>query len=126
MPLLSDVPHPVWKDKSYVDPEREVKQYTRTDHPVRYYIIDFGLSTKFSPGEPHVARLVLGGDKSVPEYKNYPGDCDPFKVDIYHLGNIIREDFMQVCRRRLVSMSRLLISRRICRKAGPWASCNHL
>ncbi|KAI0709576.1 kinase-like domain-containing protein [Cerioporus squamosus] len=95
MPLLSEVPHPVWKNRSYIDPERKLKRYIRTDHPVRYYIIDFGLSTKFSAGEPHIAPIVFGGDRSVPEYKDAPGDCDPFKVDIYHLGNMIREDFMQ-------------------------------
>ncbi len=98
MPLISEVPHPVWEHRSFVDPERRIKRRIRTDHPVRYYIIDFGLSRKFSPGEPHVAPIVFGGDKSVPEYKTAPGDCDPFKVDIYHLGNMFREDFMQVCR----------------------------
>ncbi|TFK92729.1 hypothetical protein K466DRAFT_594989 [Polyporus arcularius HHB13444] len=98
MPLLSEVPHFLWEHRSYVNPERRVKRYTRTDHPVRYYIIDFGLSTKFSPGEPHIAPIVFGGDKSVPEYADAPGNCDPFKVDIYHLGNMIREDFMQESR----------------------------
>ncbi|RDX54876.1 hypothetical protein OH76DRAFT_846539 [Lentinus brumalis] len=97
-PLLSEVPHPVWKDRSYVEPERKVKRCVRTNHPVRYYIIDFGLSTQFSPGEPHVAPIVIGGDKSVPEYKNAPGDCNPFHVDVYHLGNMIREDFLQESR----------------------------
>ncbi|TFK92735.1 hypothetical protein K466DRAFT_581647 [Polyporus arcularius HHB13444] len=97
MPLISEVPHPVWEHRRFVDPERRIKRRIRTDHPVRYYIIDFGLSRRFSPGEPHIAPIVFGGDKSVPEYKNAPGDCDPFKVDIYHLGNMIREDFMQEC-----------------------------
>ncbi|TFK83401.1 hypothetical protein K466DRAFT_498538 [Polyporus arcularius HHB13444] len=98
MPLISEVPHPVRRRKSYVDPERKIKRYIRTVHPVRYYIIDFGLSMEFSPGEPHVAPIIMGGDHSLPELKNFPGDCDPFYVDIYTLGNLIREHFMQTSR----------------------------
>ncbi|TFK92736.1 hypothetical protein K466DRAFT_659071 [Polyporus arcularius HHB13444] len=99
MPILSEIPHLVWEHKSYVDPKRKIKQYIRTDHPVRYYIIDFGLSDKFSLGEPHISPIVLGGDKSAPEYKNAPGNCNPFHLDIYHLGSMIRQDFIQVGQR---------------------------
>lgn len=36
-----------------------------------------------------------GGDLSVPEFKtqNY---CDPFAVDVYRMGNVVRREFTQV------------------------------
>ncbi|KAL1742164.1 hypothetical protein HDZ31DRAFT_66241 [Schizophyllum fasciatum] len=44
--------------------------YTRTKQPVKYYIINFGLSIRHnSVDPPPLAMPVLGGDKSVPVYK---------------------------------------------------------
>lgn len=96
-PLYSDIPHPAyaWPQRSY-DFERKVKTYTRTDHPTRYYYIDFGLSAKFSPGEETISPINIGGDKSLPEYENPLGMYNPFKADIYTLGNLIRQRFMDV------------------------------
>ena len=96
MPLVSEVPNPIWPNRSYHDVERKIKTYTRTDHPVKYYIIDFGLSIQFAAGEPHIAPITYGGDKTVPEYSNTSGECNPFPLDIYTLGNMIRKHFMQV------------------------------
>lgn len=96
MPLLSEVPHPRRYGRSY-DFKRRVKQRTRTERPTRYYIIDFGLSRAFSPGEELVAPVSFGGDRSVPEYKD-PSRAvsNPFAIDVYCLGNLIREWFMNV------------------------------
>lgn len=96
MPLLSEVPHPRRYGRSY-DFKRRVKQRTRTERPTRYYIIDFGLSRAFSPGEELVAPVSFGGDRSVPEYKD-PSRAvsNPFAIDVYCLGNLIRERFMNV------------------------------
>ena len=120
MPLVSEVPHPTWRDRSYHDANRRIKHYTRTDHPVRYYIIDFGLALQFAPGEPCVASAVYGGDKSVPEYRHASKDseCNPFCVDIYTLGNMIRTKFMQVWHFCL-QIPRFLIRLRLCRKVAP-------
>ena len=96
-PLLSDVPHPNDLHRSY-DFQHKVKARTRTEHPPKYYYIDFGLSDKFDPGEPHTARFNIGGDKSVPEYADLSGTgmFNPFYADIYTLGNLVREHFIQV------------------------------
>lgn len=94
-PLYSDIPHPIHSEMSY-DFKRKVRQYTRTDHPTRYYYIDFGLSVKFAPGEETVSPINIGGDRSVPEFENESGMYNPFQADIYTLGNLIREDFMKV------------------------------
>ncbi|PIL35840.1 hypothetical protein GSI_01500 [Ganoderma sinense ZZ0214-1] len=94
MPLLSEQPHPVELSKSY-DFKRKTKQYTRTGHPTTYYYIDFGLSYRFPPekNDP-VVPVVFGGDKTVPEYKDTLTPKDPYKIDVYCLGNLIREDVM--------------------------------
>ncbi|KAI0041033.1 hypothetical protein FA95DRAFT_1501976 [Auriscalpium vulgare] len=73
------------------------KSYTRTQRPPRYYLIDFGLSGTYDPAEGPPRDIVRrGGDKSAPEHRNYRDlpVVDPFPTDIYYLGNLLREDFM--------------------------------
>ncbi|KAI0037932.1 hypothetical protein FA95DRAFT_1506309 [Auriscalpium vulgare] len=78
-----------WKGKA--KPRR-----TRTQLRPRYLFIDFGLSRAYSPtdGDPPMDLPVRGGDKTVPEHVNYDDPCDPFAVDVYYLGNLIRTHFM--------------------------------
>ena len=83
--------------RSY-DFRRRVRPCTRTSRPPKYYIIDFGLSRRYPPTETSPLELIiLGGDKTVPEHKDQRIPQNPFWTDIYYLGNMIREDFMQVC-----------------------------
>ncbi|TFK92728.1 hypothetical protein K466DRAFT_480092 [Polyporus arcularius HHB13444] len=94
VPLLSEIPHPNFPKRSY-DFKRKVKQRTRTERPTKYYIIDFGLSRTFSPGEDLVAPVSYGGDKSVPEYKDPSrAESNPFAIDVYCLGNTMRKWFV--------------------------------
>ena len=75
------------------------KHYTRTQRPTKYYVIDFGLSEKFNPGDgPPSAWPVEGGDKTVPEYQDKDNSKrhNPFPTDVYYIGNLVREDFLQV------------------------------
>jgi len=61
----------------------------------KYYLIDFGISTWFKEGHDG-SRLVVGAngqDKSVPEL-HHTTPYDPFKVDIYTLGNLFKEEFI--------------------------------
>ncbi len=76
------------------------KYLTRTARPVRYYFIDFGPSRRYNPEDgPPREHPIRGGDKSVPEFKNWNGDLlDPFPTDIYYVGNMIQESVLQVCR----------------------------
>ncbi|KAH9858858.1 hypothetical protein C2E23DRAFT_872898 [Lenzites betulinus] len=53
------------------------KFYHRTNHPVKYYFMDFGLFCKYNPGK----------DRGEP--------CDPFPTDIYYLGNAIRTELLE-------------------------------
>ncbi|KIM39288.1 hypothetical protein M413DRAFT_447232 [Hebeloma cylindrosporum] len=59
--------------------------------PVNYYVIDFELSQRMNP-EGNPCRFVgsWGQDRSVPEM-SFTTPSDPFKVDVYQLGNIIKK-----------------------------------
>ena len=75
----------------------QAKYYTRTEFPVQYFYIDFGLSRKYNLDDGPPRELpILGGDKSVPEYKDPSMPKDPYKIDVYCLGNLIRRDLMGV------------------------------
>ena len=69
---------------------------SRNDVPVTYYYVDFGISTWLKPEDTD--RLVVGSDgldQDVPELSD-DVPYDPFKVDIFVLGNFFRENFTQV------------------------------
>uniref|UniRef100_A0A0W0FRD8 Protein kinase domain-containing protein n=1 Tax=Moniliophthora roreri TaxID=221103 RepID=A0A0W0FRD8_MONRR len=84
-PLYDQPMHPVDRYRTY-DWKRKPKPKTRTRRPVKYYYIDFDLCEKYDPAK----APGYGGDKSVPEYEYPDRMCDPFAVDVYHLGNVLR------------------------------------
>ena len=96
-PMYPDLYHPIttWKKRNH---KGTAKYTTRTTSPVKYYLIDFGLSRKYNPsGGPPREHPILGGDKSVPEFQEWDGVLlDPFPTDIYYLGNTIRTYILKV------------------------------
>jgi len=88
-----------------------VSHYTRTRQPPKYYFIDFGLSRKYDAGEENPLEYpIFGGDKSVPEFQNTVDvPLNPFPIDVYYLGNVVREQFLNVstylCALRLLLIS---------------------
>src|SRR6266403_858763 len=89
--------HPVRMSKSR-DFRHKAKAYTRTRRPSRYLLIDFGLSRYYDPvNGPPLDEPLRGGDKSAPEHQHDKTLCNPFPTDVYYLGNLVREHFMQVC-----------------------------
>jgi len=97
-PLFPNLYHPQAEDRS-LDFKKAAKYYTRTTRPTKYYFIDFGLSRKYNPDDgPPREDPIWGGDKTVPEFHRSDDPCDPFPTDIYYLGNMIREDFLQTLR----------------------------
>ncbi|TBU31671.1 kinase-like domain-containing protein [Dichomitus squalens] len=72
------------------------KHYTRTWRPVKYFFIDFGLSRKHDPaaGPPRYPP-IWGADRTVPEFRRSLKPCDPFPTDVYYMGNVIRQSFLQ-------------------------------
>lgn len=95
-PLYPQPYHPL-QIRSTMDLKRDVKHHSRTSKPTKYYPIDFGISRKYNPNAgPPTEYPIWGGDKTVPEFQNSDEACNPFPTDIYYLGNLIREDFLQV------------------------------
>jgi hypothetical protein len=85
--------HPVQFNRS-LKVKGQAKQYTRTARPPRYYLIDFSLSRQYSSRNA-LDEPLRGGDKSAPEHR-HGGRCNPFRTDIYYLGNLVREHFILV------------------------------
>ncbi|KAF5320430.1 hypothetical protein D9611_010811 [Ephemerocybe angulata] len=67
-------------------------KYTRTQHRPRYYIIDYGLSVRYEENEmpPSEVMGAYGSDRSVPEHAFPNEPHNPFPIDVYCLGNMIR------------------------------------
>lgn len=88
------------------DFSRVAKHVSRTERPVRYFYIDFGLSRKYNPVDGPPRELpILGGDKSAPEFQEdgYNVASDPFRTDVYYLGNLFRITFLNVRRPALTN-----------------------
>ncbi|KAJ7586339.1 hypothetical protein C8J56DRAFT_1084703 [Mycena floridula] len=77
--LIRDEFHPA-RPTHTRDLRRKCRTHSRIRYPVKYHVIDLGLSKQYAAGEPT--------DK-------YPEFCDPFAVDIYCLGNSVRQDFTE-------------------------------
>lgn len=69
----------------------ELKPLSRSDHPVRYYYIDFGLSERFAPGAPSLVIGDVGRDAEVPELSSTV-PYDGYKADIHALGNLFHKE----------------------------------
>ncbi|KAG6813223.1 hypothetical protein H0H92_013110 [Tricholoma furcatifolium] len=67
--------------------------FSRTQNPVKYYLIDFDLAKEYPPGIPRLEQVPWGGDRTASEHL-LDAPCDPFPVDVYCLGNCIRENFL--------------------------------
>ncbi|EJF57674.1 hypothetical protein BD309DRAFT_922657 [Dichomitus squalens] len=95
--MYPDMFHPIAReyDRNVVGP---AKHYSRTVRPTRYYWTDFGLSCQFDANDANpLAIPIVGGDTTVPEYlEDETTPRNPFHTDVYTLGNLIREDFLQI------------------------------
>jgi hypothetical protein len=65
---------------------------TRIDHPVRYFVIDYNCSMRFSPGQSHLVNDFGGRDGDPPELMRLHL-YDAFKEDVFTLGNVFDKDF---------------------------------
>ncbi|KAJ6625325.1 kinase-like domain-containing protein [Mycena sp. CBHHK59/15] len=88
--------HPQFQNHRLDFEDGTPKHITRTQAPPKYYFIDFGISVKFEPDEPRTVIPIRGADNTVPEFENGGdlGPLDPFATDVYFLGNLIREEFV--------------------------------
>jgi len=64
------------------------KFYTRTQRPSKYFIIDFGMSRRYEPGDDSPLEPTILPDGKTEALQN------PFQVDVYLAGNLVRERFL--------------------------------
>jgi hypothetical protein len=87
--------HPV-DDLYLYDIRTPAPRISRLEAGVKYYYVDYGISSYFPPGSQR--ELVVGTagrDRDVPELsKTVP--YDPFKVDIFTIGNVLRGELQAV------------------------------
>lgn len=103
-PLYNIPFHAIHQDMRYDYKGSAKASYTRTEKPVKYYLIDFGLSIRYESVDPPPEEApILGGDSTVPEFlgndpsQRYGGLSqlyNPFPTDVYCVGNWIRQDFL--------------------------------
>ncbi|GBE79228.1 hypothetical protein SCP_0204250 [Sparassis crispa] len=84
--------HPV-NDLFFPDGLTPLPYHSRTDAPITYYYIDFGISVVIPPDvHPKLALGDNGRDQEVPEL-SLTIPYDPFKVDSFIIGNVLRHEF---------------------------------
>ena len=87
--------HPV-HTSSLADSTTFAPMITRLEAGVKYYFVDYGISSYFPPGSRREPVLgIAGRDQDVPELSNNV-PYDPFKVDIFTIGNVIRGELQAV------------------------------
>ena len=98
LPLFPKLFHPQHVSATVDMQGRAKPRYTRTQRPVKYYLIDFGLSGIYDPHKGETLDLpVLSGDKTVPEFQNRRDQLhDVYPTDVYYIGNMVRGSFLQV------------------------------
>ena len=69
----------------------------RKNHSVRYYFIGFGDAYHISPTQMPLVVDIGGNDTSAPELHTFQ-PYDPFKLDIYTLGNVMHNELLAVRR----------------------------
>jgi hypothetical protein len=74
----------------------KARHFSRTQRPPRYFIIDFGISNFYDRRGLVQDQIIRGGDRSCPEQQEGATYADPFPSDIYFLGNLIKEYFVEV------------------------------
>ncbi|KAG6901324.1 hypothetical protein C0995_013582 [Termitomyces sp. Mi166 len=94
--LFDSPPHPSKTNMKRDFSGKLSKPISRTLKPVKYYLIDFGLSEIYRPEDaPFLKQPPWGGDKTVREHLILDAPpCDPFAVDVYCLGNYLTQSFL--------------------------------
>ncbi|KZT13120.1 uncharacterized protein LAESUDRAFT_690312 [Laetiporus sulphureus 93-53] len=86
--------HPV-DQTSLPDGETTAPYYRRTDVHVKYYFVDYGISVHIPrDAQSKLVVGVNGRDQEVPELSD-DTPYDPFKVDVFIIGNVFRHEFYE-------------------------------
>ncbi|VDB85832.1 unnamed protein product [Peniophora sp. CBMAI 1063] len=87
--MFPDGFHPIFQDNG-LDGFSRLRSRPRSFVSVKYYFIDYGISSVFSPGQPHLVTGLDGRDRDVPELSSTT-PYDPFAVDVFLIGNMFRK-----------------------------------
>jgi len=89
--------HPVDSEEHFLDDIRTpAPRISLLEVGVKYYFVDYGVSSYFPPGSQRELVLgIAGRDQDVPELSNNE-PYDPFKVDIFTIRNVLRGEFQAV------------------------------
>ena len=72
------------------------KYKSRSTAGAKYYYVDFGISVHIPEAlRPKLVTGVLGRDQDPPELSETV-PYDPFKLDIFIIGNMLKQEFYQV------------------------------
>ena len=87
--------HPISLNMT-VDYSGRAKHTSRTSAGAKYYYVDFGISVYIPEAvSPKFVTGALGRDRDPPELsEGIP--YDPFKLDIFIIGNMFNQEFYQV------------------------------
>ena len=87
--------HPIYKS-SLPDGRGLAWPMSRSLRPVKYYFIDYSISAYIPPDmHPKLCVGIFGRDREPPELSDTV-PYDPFKLDVFILGNVFRRDFCDV------------------------------
>ena len=67
------------------------------EHDVRRDICSLILVCHVDMTLPILDTPIRGGDKSAPEHQDRATQYNPYPTDVYYLGNLVREFYIQVC-----------------------------
>ncbi|KAI0040984.1 hypothetical protein FA95DRAFT_1683498 [Auriscalpium vulgare] len=88
--------HPI--SQSFLADMSEVApSYSRLSSGVKYYFVDYGISSEFPLDSDPASRLVvgtLGRDQEPPEL-SHTVPYDPFKLDVFVIGNVFRREYYE-------------------------------
>ncbi|CAL1712395.1 unnamed protein product [Somion occarium] len=109
-PLYPQGHHPVEINRT-PDFLHEAPHLSRLDHPVKYYFIDFGISSVFGERDPPYVLGTKGRDKDPPELSDHT-PYNPFMLDIYILGHVYQEEFIDFLEPLVTAMMHIQPERR--------------
>lgn len=86
--------HPIYQGNG-PDGFSRLRSRPRSLVKVKYYFIDYGISSVFTPGQPRLVTGLDGRDRDVPELSDVT-PYDPFAVDVFLIGNMIKKALLEV------------------------------